>query len=584
MALSNQGVFMKKFLFVLLVCVLLGGIVFAEETILHPTTIQSVQGIVTIYGTGNIQGLKQGEEATLQVLTFQESEIQEINQITEELYINGKTIFPEYTLDEFGNKYVLFKINENGDFNYEITVDIKTNAQVQNVGNYEIVSGDGQEKIYLEPSQKIESDSSEILTIVKNKFLDNDFFKTLDEVTNWVNSYVEYASGDDFPKYYQLQASALETLESKVGVCDEFANLSAAMLRAKGIPTRLAIGVVFDGKDWGNHAWLEVHHPQLGWVSTDPTFNESSFVDGTHIKMGSFNDVTMSLAKATYPSMSRISFNTQTLPSVEILEKNYFNVVSVGSNIGKIVAMQWNPINVVIKNTSGKKITVPVTMQKNFSEIIIKENKKTITLESGEQQNIIFEIYPNVELETNNTIALAKIKIITLAEPYEKDYNIVKAQIQETGDVRVKDITPIVDGNKLRIQISIENFSSKNEEATIELTGGAYNEIGTETISAFSISTFTKEINNFEEDLYKLKITVGGQVYSSEINPIKVIANQNQTDVNIQPDFNKNIPGGAQQDLLLTLAKNPITLLIIILLIIALASVIVFAIQKKRYF
>ena len=112
----------------------------------------------------------------------------------------------------------------------------------------------------------------------------------------------------------------LGELKERKGVCDEFSNLGAAILRARGIPTRMVIGVTFDGINWGNHAWIEVLQPDLGWIPSDPTFREAGYVDGTHIKMGSFNDVTLGVAKAILPSNAQVVFDDPTLPEVNIIE------------------------------------------------------------------------------------------------------------------------------------------------------------------------------------------------------------------------------------------------------------------------
>ncbi|MDD1475246.1 transglutaminase-like domain-containing protein, partial [Dolichospermum sp. ST_sed4] len=103
--------------------------------------------------------------------------------------------------------------------------------------------------------------------------------------------------GNEFNKYYLQQKSAIDTLLDKKGVCDEFANMAAAMLRAKKIPTRIVMGITYDGQIWGNHAWIEVYHQPKGWIPSDPTFREAGFVDATHIKIASFDDVTKSNAK-----------------------------------------------------------------------------------------------------------------------------------------------------------------------------------------------------------------------------------------------------------------------------------------------
>lgn len=75
-----------------------------------------------------------------------------------------------------------------------------------------------------------------------------------------------------------------ETLESKKGICFDYAALTAAMLRSQNIPTRLEIG--YSGKIY--HSWISVYIKDIGWIDRlieftgdgwtrmDPTFASSN--------------------------------------------------------------------------------------------------------------------------------------------------------------------------------------------------------------------------------------------------------------------------------------------------------------------
>jgi hypothetical protein len=61
-----------------------------------------------------------------------------------------------------------------------------------------------------------------------------------------------------------------------------------ALLRAAGIPARLVGGLMYApmfGGSFGQHAWVEVHLGQAGWVTLDPTTGEYDKVGATHIKL-----------------------------------------------------------------------------------------------------------------------------------------------------------------------------------------------------------------------------------------------------------------------------------------------------------
>jgi len=76
-------------------------------------------------------------------------------------------------------------------------------------------------------------------------------------------------------------SSALEILDHQEGDCSEHTVLFTALSRARGIPTKVDIGVVYQDGRFLYHAWPVVH-VNGQWTSLDPTFNEP-VADATHI-------------------------------------------------------------------------------------------------------------------------------------------------------------------------------------------------------------------------------------------------------------------------------------------------------------
>lgn len=75
---------------------------------------------------------------------------------------------------------------------------------------------------------------------------------------------------------------ALSTLKAGIGDCNEHASLFAALSRAAGIPTTIAVGVVYHKQAFYYHAWNEVC---VGgqWISLDTTTNQLP-ADLSHLK------------------------------------------------------------------------------------------------------------------------------------------------------------------------------------------------------------------------------------------------------------------------------------------------------------
>jgi transglutaminase-like putative cysteine protease len=80
-------------------------------------------------------------------------------------------------------------------------------------------------------------------------------------------------------------AAASEVAQSLSGDCTEHSVLTAAMCRAVGVPSRVAVGLIYADrlKGFGYHMWNEVYVNQR-WVALDAAFDQMS-VDAVHIKL-----------------------------------------------------------------------------------------------------------------------------------------------------------------------------------------------------------------------------------------------------------------------------------------------------------
>jgi transglutaminase-like putative cysteine protease len=68
------------------------------------------------------------------------------------------------------------------------------------------------------------------------------------------------------------------SLSSRKGVCQDFAHIMTALVRARGIPCRYVSGYLFHDEschdrsaEGATHAWVEALLPEIGWVGFDPT-------------------------------------------------------------------------------------------------------------------------------------------------------------------------------------------------------------------------------------------------------------------------------------------------------------------------
>jgi len=83
------------------------------------------------------------------------------------------------------------------------------------------------------------------------------------------------------PRSTKVDSPIDEALETRQGVCQDFAHIMIALVRRLNIPCRYVSGYMFHRDDsevdrsleGASHAWCEALVPRLGWVAFDPTNN-----------------------------------------------------------------------------------------------------------------------------------------------------------------------------------------------------------------------------------------------------------------------------------------------------------------------
>jgi len=84
--------------------------------------------------------------------------------------------------------------------------------------------------------------------------------------------------------YSQAFATAAEAIDSGKGDCTEHAVLLAALARAREIPARVAVGLVYKGHSFYYHMWTEVYVAGR-WIPLDATLGRGG-IGAAHLKMG----------------------------------------------------------------------------------------------------------------------------------------------------------------------------------------------------------------------------------------------------------------------------------------------------------
>lgn len=148
---------------------------------------------------------------------------------------------------------------------------------------------------YLFETQDIQSGDIEIRELAQELTKDiNNEYDRVKAVHDWVAENIYYDYDALYSGSYQ-DMDARNVLMTKKGVCEGYANLTAALLRSIGIPCRIQGGYALGidtKKEWSasnidtteeNHAWNEVYADGR-WIIVDVTWDsQNQYKDGRYI-------------------------------------------------------------------------------------------------------------------------------------------------------------------------------------------------------------------------------------------------------------------------------------------------------------
>jgi transglutaminase-like putative cysteine protease len=117
---------------------------------------------------------------------------------------------------------------------------------------------------YLLPSRYCQSDQLlDVALAIVGDMPQN--YLMVSKIRSWIHHQIRYESGSS-----DSSTSALETVQTKRGVCRDFAHLGIALCRALNVPARMVVGFLYDLKPMDLHAWFEAF---IGgrWFTFDAT-------------------------------------------------------------------------------------------------------------------------------------------------------------------------------------------------------------------------------------------------------------------------------------------------------------------------
>ena len=181
---------------------------------------------------------------------------------------------------------------------YERNLDVQTSAL---------------KKQYSQPSAMVQSKDKNISALSKQLCTGlNTEYEKAKAIHDWVaeNIYYDY---DAYEKSTETAVDAVSVLKEKRAVCQGYAYLTAALLRASGIPCRVVVGIAMQSGFYANandllatateenHAWVQAYVDGR-WIHIDSTWSSlNEYRDGEFIKAG--------MSSSRYFDPSRLFFS-----------------------------------------------------------------------------------------------------------------------------------------------------------------------------------------------------------------------------------------------------------------------------------
>lgn len=183
--------------------------------------------------------------------------------------------------------YDAFPISD-GNGNYEITIykNVQDTKYAQVLSAYISVSMSNEMAPFLRPNQYVnyKDGSNTVNTAAQLCAGIDDNLQKVEKVYDYVVANISY----DYNKANTVQSGYLpvldDVLNTRTGICFDYASLMTGMLRSQGVPCKLVVG--YSGAAY--HAWINVWSESEGWVDSmiffdgynwklmDPTFASGS--------------------------------------------------------------------------------------------------------------------------------------------------------------------------------------------------------------------------------------------------------------------------------------------------------------------
>lgn len=273
----------------------------------------------------------------------------------------GVAFLPDYSNESFEQRVI-----SQDEFSKRVQVTSKMHAMKTRVP-YPIAPGTIPSSLgqYLLPEKDRQSDDQSIIRLAREAARESRFaHEAANAIFSWIADNLIFDTSITVPN------DALSALRHKRAYCVGYSNLAVAMLRAAGIPARVAHGYLPPGYEWGfskdywgvkvndggYHAYIELFYPDTGWVFSDAE-HSNNFVDPFHIILridgvdmpGATKGGYLEVDKATFYTIFKESDNTVmvdelALPKEKRLGRRMDNRQHAALVTGRVNDQNGNPV------------------------------------------------------------------------------------------------------------------------------------------------------------------------------------------------------------------------------------------------
>jgi hypothetical protein len=385
----------------------------------------------------------------------------------------GVAFIPDYANESFVQKVI-----QQDEFSKRVQVTAKMHP-LRSRARFPVAAGalPADHRQYLLPEKDRQADDPALVDTARELTRGSAY---VHEAANAILTWI--ADNLTFDTTITARPDAVSAFRSRKAFCVGYSNLAVALLRAAGIPARIAHGYLPPGYEWGFskeywgvkvndggfHAYLEIFYPDTGWVFADAEHSHH-FVDPFHLILrldgmqmpgayaGGYLDVDKATFYTIFSEVDRtVLVDELPLPKQQRLgrrmdERQHASLVSgkvsdgTGRAVAKGTAVLWKDGKGVPYPFADGVYTIAVTAPGNYRIEVrgagYAKASQEVPLAMGQTQRRDFTLAPGGTIK--GTVTDAGGRIVAEGDVFYRDGNMsFGVPLDRDGTYRLEGLAP----------------------------------------------------------------------------------------------------------------------------------------------